>query len=105
MDKTLQALLRTCWQPLSRRAARAYVAGPDLADALAVCHWMFQQGVAGTLCFWNRAGNPPEATAEAYGATLRALATGRMPCQLSVKAPAFGFSHDLLAEVLEQGRR
>lgn len=105
MDNTLQTLLRTCWQPLTRRAARAYVSGPDLADALAVCHRMSQQGVAGTLCFWNRAGDPFDAIAEVYGAALRALATGSLPCQLSVKAPAFGFSHDLFAEVLERGRR
>lgn len=105
MDKSLHALLWKCRQPLIRRAARAYVAGPDLADALAVCHRMFQQGIAGTLCFWNRAGDSPETTAEAYGHALNTLATERLPCQLSVKAPAFGFSHDLFAEILERGRR
>ena len=105
MDKTLQTLLRMCRQPLIRWAAQAYVSGPDLANALAVCHRMSQQGVAGTLCFWNRAGDPPEATAEAYGVALHTLATGRLPCQLSVKAPAFGFSHELFAEILERGRR
>jgi proline dehydrogenase len=105
MSGTSAQLIRPYYLPLAKWAAQAYVAGPGLADALRVCRWLGQQGVAGTLGFWNGDGDRPRATTDAYLAALDAVARERLHCSLSLKAPALGFSHDLLMEVLERGHQ
>src|SRR5437762_9902183 len=105
MNKMLVSLKRTCWHPLLQRAAQAYVAGPDLADALAVCRAVCQRGGVCTLGYWNRTEDPVSTIMETNRAALQALTTEGLPCSLSVKAPALRFSSDLLLEILERGRQ
>ena len=105
MSTILLSLKRTWWHPVLRRAAQAYVAGPDLTDALAVCRAVCRRGGACTLGYWNRAEDPVGTIMETHRAALEALTTEGLPCSLSVKAPAWRFSFDLLREVLERGRQ
>ncbi len=105
MDRDLREMLRTCWLPLARHAARAYVAGPALADALEACRRVARHGFAGTICFWNPDGQEPRRIAGAYLGVLDALGREALDCYLSVKAPPLGFSRELSTEVLERARQ
>jgi proline dehydrogenase len=79
---------------LARRAGRAYVAGPQLDDAVAVVAAAREAGLAVTLAFWE----PPGTTASSVAAQgHRALAA--LPGaggQFSLKAPSLAFDDDLL---------
>jgi len=97
----LRRMLRACWVPLAARAARGYVAGPDLADALQTCRRLAQQGFAGTVCYWNGRDDSPRYIADEYLGVLAGLARERLNCSLSVKAPPLGFARHLFAEILE----
>ncbi len=88
-----------CLWPITRLAARAYVAGPDLAHALTACRHLASDGFSSTVCYWNRDDDPPELVAGAYTATVAALADRCPDSYLSVKAPALGFAPDLVSRV------
>ncbi|HEV8713327.1 MAG TPA: proline dehydrogenase, partial [Candidatus Binatia bacterium] len=105
MNSNPRTLLRACWSPLVKRAAQAYVAGPELADALQVCSSLSRQGIASTLGYWNREGERPRQVAEVYLTALATLSGKGPDCYLSIKAWSLGFAGDLLAEVLEHGRQ
>ena len=83
----LRRMLRGCWVPLAARAARGYVAGPDLADALRTCRRLSLRGFAGTVCYWNGNDDSPRAIADEYLGALAGLAREPLNCSLSVKAP------------------
>ena len=100
----LRRFVWSAWGPIAERAARAYVAGPELADALRVCRALAGRGDAATICWWDGDGEPPRRVADAYLAALRGLAAGSLNCYLSIKAPSLGFSHELLGELVETAR-
>ncbi len=99
MELGFGRLLRACCLPVATRAARAYVAGPRLADALRVSRWLADDGIASTICFWNGLTERPRQITDAYLEALGALAKETFDSYLSIKAP------DLLDEVLQLGRR
>jgi len=105
MEGNLRKMMRRCWLPFAERAARPYIAGPELADGVQVCRSLVRLGVATTICFWNGEGDSPRQTADAYLAALDALAREKLNCSLSVKAPPLGFARDLLAEILGRARQ
>jgi proline dehydrogenase len=93
------------WVPLLRRAARSYVAGSELSDAVHVAHTFAVQGVpASTLCFWDAQGDLPRHVADMYLATVRAIQSERLDSYLSVKAPSLGFDGALVAEIAVAAR-
>src|SRR5215475_2101418 len=101
----LHSLLRTCRVSLIKRAARAYVVGPELTDALEVRDSLSKRGFATTLGFRNREDDPPRQTAAAYCHALAAVAQAQPNCYLSVKAPALAFAPRLLAPVVQLGQQ
>jgi proline dehydrogenase len=101
----LRSMLRTYWSTLATRAARAYVAGPGLADALRTCSRLSRDGIASTVCYWDGGGDRPRHIADAYLAALDAVAREGLNCSLSVKAPPLGFARDLFAEIVSRARR
>lgn len=100
----LAGALRSCWRPLARRAARAYIAGTGLADAVNGCAMARQRGFATTIGFWD-GGEPPRLVADQHLAALDAIGAGALRCYLSVKAPAVDFSSSILREVLARSAR
>ena len=96
--------LRSCWRTLGRRAARAYVAGPALGDALEAGRRAASRGFATTLGFWD-GGEPPREVADTYSRALDAMATAGLDGYLSIKAPALDFSRELLGEILARSGR
>ena len=92
-------------QRLIQRAASAYIAGPTIASARAVCDRLASLGIASAVCYWNRPTDSSLFTTQCYLALL-GLIRGLPPhSYLSVKAPAFDFNVDLLRQVLDQARR
>src|SRR5205823_13842351 len=104
MIAQLRRLAWSSWRPIAERAARAYVAGPGLADALRVCHALAGRGDAATISWWDGDGESPRRVADAYLAAVRGLAGESLDCYLSIKAPSLGFSHELLGELVETAR-
>jgi len=100
----LRHMLRACWVPLAARAARGYVAGPGLPDALEACRRLAQQGYAGTVGYWNGDDDSPRLIADEYLGALTDLARERLNCSMSVKAPPLGFARPLFAEILDVAR-
>jgi proline dehydrogenase len=93
----------TVGEPLARRAARAYIAGPRIADAMRIGRRLSRRGFAVTLGYWNREGEPCRTVAERCLAALTAGARGGLDCRLSVKAPALGFSPEILSVLAQRG--
>ena len=105
MSRSLRDMLRACWLPIAERAARAYVAGPELSDALRTGHWLSRQGFASSIGFWNGDDDEPRQVADAHLAALDALAGENLDCYLSIKAPPLEFDRRLLAELLDRAHR
>ena len=106
MSAVAARALRSCWQPLNRRASRAYVAGPALADAIAACRAAAGRGWAAAVGYWD-GGEPPRAVADTYLRALDAIAIEGpwLDAYLSIKAPALGGARELVAEVLGRAAR
>jgi proline dehydrogenase len=96
--------LRFLGAPALRRAASAYVAGPRLEHALLACRALRGRGLASTVGFWNRGTDEPSEVMRAYLEAVDALSRDGLPARLSIKAPALGFSPELLAKVLVRAR-
>jgi proline dehydrogenase len=90
--------------PIMSRAARAYIAGPELSDGLRVATQMEQRGFASTLGFWDGDDDSPRSVADAYVDALKAMRQRNSDCYLSIKLPALAYSLDLLDEVLAEAR-
>ena len=104
MSEAPKAALRFVAAPALRRAASAYVAGPRLGHALLACRALQQRGLASTVGFWNRGNEEPNEVMAAYLGALEATSRAGLDARLSIKAPAFGFSPELLAKLLKQAR-
>jgi len=104
MIAQLRRLAWSSWRPIAERAARAYVAGPALADALQVCQTLARHRIATTICPWDADGDSPRQVVDSYLAALTGLRSAALDCYLSVKAPSLAFSADLLDEVLVAAR-
>ncbi len=88
------------WQPLLQKAARAYIAGSELHDALRLAETFAARGVtASTLCFWDPEGADPNLVAERYLATIRAIAQARLDSYISIKAPSLAFDGELVTRI------
>jgi len=104
MNSNLQYMLRLCWQPLTKRASRSYVAGAELANAVNACHRFARQGFASTVGFWSGENDDHRLVADAYLNALAVLAGEGLDCYLSIKTSALGLSRNLVNEVAESGR-
>jgi proline dehydrogenase len=100
----LRKLAWASWGPIARRAARAYIAGPELSDALRVCYAFARESRSTTICPWDGPGDPPRQVADSYLAAIGALGGTPLDCHVSIKAPSLGFSRDLLGDILSAAR-
>ena len=97
-------LLRRLVEPALRRASRAYVAGPELADAMRACRRFARQSCFTTVCFWDGEEDSPIETAGKYLATIDQVAEERLDCYVSVKAPPLEFSAGLFGRIFDRAR-
>jgi proline dehydrogenase len=82
------------------RAARAYIAGPELDDALKIACGLHTRGYSAAIGYWDAANEAPRGVADAYLQAISCMAGGTLDCYVSIKLPALDYSRDLLEEVL-----
>lgn len=86
-------------EPFVRRAARAYLAGDSLADALRVQRRLAEDRRCATLGYWNAVDECPQAVMRQYLAAIPAVQQNQLGGTLSVKLPGLAFAGDLLHEL------
>jgi proline dehydrogenase len=94
----------TAWSlltPVARRAARAYIAGSELEDALRVRRHCAAAGVATTIGYFNRMQDSPRLIADQNLACLKAVAG--TSDYISIKLSTLDYSGDLLSELIQAG--
>jgi proline dehydrogenase len=104
MNPTLRKLAVSPLMPLLRTAARSYVAGPELDDAVAVARSLAAGGAASTICFWDGPEDAPRKVAERYLDALRAIPPAGLNSYVSIKVPSLAFDAGLLEEVAAEAR-
>jgi proline dehydrogenase len=105
MNRKLNKMIWSAWEAVAKHACKAYIAGPELTDAISTCRRLCGLGFGGTICFWNIEADSPRKIADACISALASLATEKMGCYLSVKLPPLNYDFALLNEVLEQARQ
>ena len=108
MHRRLKVTQRThhpAVQLLIRRAGKAYIAGPAVEHARALCERLGAGGIASTVCYWNACLDSPRTVSDAYLRALDVIRDLPCDCYLSVKAPAFGFDFGLLKQILDAAAR
>lgn len=100
----MNAIIKKNKEWLLNILAATHVAGPELSDAIDVCHDFASYGVNTTLCFWGRSGQTPRQVVNDYTKALCALAHRKLRCVFSIKAPYFRFDFELLKDVLDIAR-
>lgn len=89
-------------RPLLERAARNYVAGEHVADAVGVAeHLQLQHQLPTTLGYWDADGESPDAVLDKYLEALQSLSTSPLDSYLSIKLPSLDYCRSRLEQVLE----
>jgi len=104
IGRRISNTLRPFLHGLAQRAARAYVVGPDLADAMRVCHSLDAKGFSATICAWNGEDDQAADNAARCLNEIKAIALEKFNCYVSLKAQDLRFSRDLIAQVVNQAR-
>lgn len=105
MSRALRHRVARILVPLMRRAARSYIAGPELSDALAMARALGEQRRGSTIAFWDEDGAAPGDVLKACLESAEALGSQTLDCYLSVKAPSVQYSADALLRVIERCER
>ncbi len=105
MNRKLNSMIWLAWEAVAKHACKAYIAGPELTDAMSTFRRLSGLGFGGTICFWNVETDLPRKIADAYISALSLIATEKMDCYLSLKLPPLNYDFALLAEVFAQARR
>ena len=88
-------------QSISSLLSSAYFAGPELSDALTTYDRFVEQGLRGTIGYFNQPGQPAREIADRDLAILAALAE-RGHGYLSIKAPPMRYDPALIDEIALQ---
>lgn len=91
--------------PLAARAARAYIAGPEIEDAVRVSRQLAARGFTATIGFWDGPDDMPRSVADCYLAALDAIAAAKLDAYLSIKLPGLRGSQTLVDEVLARAKQ
>lgn len=105
MSHSLQQLAKTAVMPVLGLAARKYVAGAKLDDAVDLALRARKQGLSCTLCYWNDSTEDPANVASNYAAILDYLGGGAVDGALAVKVPALHERDDQIDRVVALARR
>jgi proline dehydrogenase len=98
IDRAKRAASRIA-APIAARAARRYVSGPHLSDALQTARALRARGFATTIGFWNDKGAAPRQVADAQLTAIRDLVGADLDCYVSLKAPALELEPELVREI------
>ncbi len=87
-----------------RRAARAYVVGDCLSDALACAGRFAVQDICATLGYWDAVGESSDKVYTAYCAAIDGLGGENRDTYLSIKFPSLGFSCEALERLIVRAK-
>jgi proline dehydrogenase len=104
MNRRLNKMIWSVWEAVAKHAGKAYIAGPELGDAMSTCRRLYGLGFGGTICFWNLESDSPKRVVDAYTSALALLSNEKMDCYLSIKLPPLNYEWARVNEVLEQAR-
>jgi proline dehydrogenase len=90
---------------LARRAARSYIAGSRLSEAMKLAERFAAQGLRTTLGYWDAVGAEPAVVFAAYHEALLALGAARRDSYLSIKYPSLGYSAEMLQSLVREAKR
>jgi proline dehydrogenase len=85
-------------EPIRRRRAAAYGAGPAIDDALDAARRLARHGIASTVGYSAAPGEKGRAAADVQLAAFDRLSAGDLDCYVSVKLSEVGFDAGLFAE-------
>jgi proline dehydrogenase len=85
--------------PLMRRAARSYVGGDTVDDALAIARRLADDGLPNTLGFWDTTDYSARQVIDTYIESVDSLAKSGLDSYLSIKPPALRFDAALATEL------
>lgn len=87
---------RSARRVATARAARAYVAGPSLDDALAVIATAAERGITATIGCWTPGETPPDVVAARHQEMLAAVARHAPTTTVAIKSRALAGRCDLI---------
>jgi proline dehydrogenase len=90
--------------PVLGYAARKYVAGNALGDAVDLAKRAAAQGLSCTMCYWNDGSEDPEVVAAEYGSILDYLGQSSLDGALAAKIPALWERDEQVAGVVALAR-
>lgn len=96
MGASLQQVAKTAVMPVLGLAARRYVAGETLDDAVGLALRAKAPGLRCTLCYWNDRNEDPGHVASNYAAILDRIGHETLDGALAVKVPALHERDDLI---------
>ncbi|MEJ1936389.1 hypothetical protein WDZ92_39855, partial [Nostoc sp. NIES-2111] len=85
--------------PAVQRAARDYVGGESIEDAIAVARRLEAQHLTTSLGFWDTPDYRPSDVRDIYIASIRTLSESGLDSYLSIKPPALRYSAALAEEL------
>jgi proline dehydrogenase len=100
---SVQRRIRGSVGRVARRAARRYVPGPLLADALAARTDAHGRGLTTTLAYWDKGSDDPSAVEGQATRAIEALA-GQDDAELSLKLPALGLDPERVKRIAVAAR-
>jgi proline dehydrogenase len=102
MTRTVRDAVWAAWEGVARRAARSYVPGPTLDDALRVCHWLGEQRIASTIGFWDGPDDAPEDVVRECLSCVDAIGRKEFDGYLSIKVPSIRFDRERLTTLIDR---
>lgn len=86
------------------RAARPYLAGTRLEDAILLAREAGARGYPVTLCYWNAPDDPADEVARHYQAVIDAIAEHRLDAHMAIKVPSVASRPDLVSAIIATAR-
>lgn len=107
MKKTLKKAILSIVLPVMERAARAYVAGPELEDAFRVSRRLAERDYHSIVCFWDGPNEDPRRIVAAYAAGIHSVLAEGSDTYVALKAPSLHYSRELITNLVQvaQGRQ
>lgn len=96
--------MKSLVMPFLKMAAKPYVAGDTIDDALGIAETATAHGYGVTICYWQEPDEPPEKVAEGYLNCLERIVAEKIDAHLAVKVPALWERQDLIASVVNKSR-
>jgi len=103
--RRIASVVKSPVRALARRAAKSYVVGTDLSEAMELAERLAVRGLRATLGYWDAVGSDPADVFAAYHKAIIALGAARRDSYLSIKYPSLGYSAEMLESLVRESKR